>query len=111
MLLAPKWQGSVTASVDKPISANLNVAGTLLYSYMSKYFTTDDNNPIVAQKGYSLVNARIGVHTADQKYGLYLAVKNMFNKRYAVYGTSSGTSDYIIPGAPRIISGQLEVKF
>ena len=111
MLLAPKWQGSVTANVDKPISANLNVAGTLLYSYMSKYFTTDDNNPIVAQKGYSLVNARIGVHTADQKYGLYLAVKNMFNKHYAVYGTSSGTSDYIIPGAPRIISGQLEVKF
>ena len=111
MLLAPKWQGSVTASVDKPISANLNVAGTLLYSYISKYFTTDDNNPIVAQKGYSLVNARIGVHTADQKYGLYLAVKNMFNKHYAVYGTSSGTSDYIIPGAPRIISGQLEVKF
>ena len=35
----------------------------------------------------------------------------MFNKHYAVYGTSSGTSDYIIPGAPRIISGQLEVKF
>jgi outer membrane receptor protein involved in Fe transport len=53
------------------------------------------------------VNLRVGAHTADKRYGVYLSVKNVFNKHYAVFGTAN----YQIPGAPRIISGVVEVKF
>jgi hypothetical protein len=43
--------------------------------------------------------------------GVYLSIKNLFNKHYQVFGTSSNTASYSTPGAPRIIMGQVELKF
>jgi outer membrane receptor protein involved in Fe transport len=107
MVQSPKWQGGLTANLDMPVTDNWNLAGTILYSYMSSFFFEDSNAPVTRQKGFSLVNLRLGAHTADKKLGAYLSVKNLFNKRYSVFGTAN----YQIPGAPRIISGVVEVKF
>lgn len=111
LVQSPTWQGGATAALDMPITSQFNLAATVLYSFNSRYCTSDDCNPIVNQKAFSLVNTRVGIKTSDERYGLYLSVKNLFNKRYTLFGTSSPTSDYTIPGAPRIISGQIEVKF
>ncbi|RYH10048.1 MAG: TonB-dependent receptor, partial [Alphaproteobacteria bacterium] len=111
MVQSPEWQGGLTANLDMPITDQYNLSGTLLYSYISKYFTSDENSASVSQDGFSLVNLRLGVRTEDNKYGVYLSVKNVFDKRYALFGSFSGTSEYTIPGAPRIIGAQVEVKF
>ena len=104
---APKWQGGITANLDMPVTDNWNLAGTLLYSYKSNFYFEDSNAPITKQKSFSLVNLRVGAHTADKKLGAYLSIRNLFNKHYAVFGTAN----YIIPGAPRIIQGVIELKF
>jgi outer membrane receptor protein involved in Fe transport len=106
------------------VTDNWNFAATVLYSYSSKFFNDDENTPDhkpggcglpthcgAVQKAYSLVNVRAGVHSADNKIGVYVSVKNLFNKFYQAFGTSSNTAIYEIPGTPRIIMGQLELKF
>ncbi len=109
---APKWQGGLTAQLDMPVTDGWNVAGTVLYSFSSKFFNDDKNNPNgTVQKAYSVMNVRAGVHTHDNRLGVYVSVKNLFDKRYQVFGTSSGTANYDTPGAPRIIMGQVELKF
>jgi len=112
MIQSPKWQGGVTAQLDMPVTDNWNIAATWLTMFSTKFFNDDTNSPTgTIQKSYSVTNARLGTHTADGKIGVYVAVKNLFNKRYQAFGTSSVTANYSTPGAPRIIMGQVELKF
>jgi iron complex outermembrane receptor protein len=112
MIESPKWQGGLTAQMDVPVTDNWNFAGTVLYSFSSKFYNTDSNNPLgTTQKAYSVMNLRAGAHTRDNRLGAYLSIKNVFDKHYQVFGTSSNTANYSTPGAPRIIMGQLELKF
>ncbi len=112
MIQSPEWQGGLTAQADVPVTDNWNLASTVLYSFSSKFFNTDSNTPANnQQKAYSITNVRFGAHTRDKALGVYVSVKNLFNKRYQTFGTSSNTAQYTTPGAPRIIMGQVEVKF
>ena len=112
IIQAPKWQGGLSAQLDAPVTDGWNIAGTVLYSFSSKFFNNDANDPNgTTQNAYSVVNLRAGVHTSDNRLGLYVSAKNVFDKRYQVFGTTSGTSNYEVPGAPRIIMGQVELKF
>jgi iron complex outermembrane receptor protein len=115
MIQSPKWQGGLTAQMDLPVTDNWNLAGTVLYSFSSKFFNDDENRPASAggtiQKAYSVTNVRFGAHSADNRLGVYVSVKNLFNKHYQVFGTSSNTASYSTPGAPRIVMGQVELKF
>ena len=112
MIQAPAWQGGLTAQLDAPITDGWNVAGTVLYSFSSKFYNTDENTPTgTIQDAYSVTNLRAGVHTSDNRLGFYVSVKNLFDKRYQVFGSSSNTANYDTPGAPRIIMGQVELKF
>jgi iron complex outermembrane receptor protein len=112
MIQSPKWQGGLTAQMDLPVTDDWNIAGTVLYSFSSKFFNTDENTPAYnQQKAYSITNVRFGVHRSDNRLGVYVSVKNLFDKRYQVFGTSSNTANYSTPGAPRIVMGQVELKF
>jgi len=112
MIQSPKWQGGFTAQMDLPVTDSWNFAGTVLYSFSSKFFNTDTNLPANnQQKAYSITNVRAGAHTRDNRLGVYVSVKNLFNKHYQAFGTSSNTAQYSTPGAPRIIMGQVELKF
>jgi iron complex outermembrane receptor protein len=112
MPYSSKLQGSLTASLDAPISDNLNAVASILYSYSSKYYTELTDNEAISQKAYSLVNLRAGVKTSDGRLGGYVSVRNLFNKYYKVYGTSFGAAGTVfLPGPPRIIQGTIELKF
>ncbi len=115
MPFSSKWQGSLTANLDVPVTDNYNFVGSVLASYMSKYYNDLTDEPTLAQKGYALVNLRAGFRTADHKIGAYVSVRNLFNKLYKAYGTGFGNG-YVagtvyVPGPPRIISGTVELKF
>jgi iron complex outermembrane receptor protein len=112
MPFSSKWQGSVTASLDAPVTDSFNAVASILYSYQSKYTTELTADPRVSQKGFSLVNLRAGVKTSDGRLGGYISVRNLFNKLYKVYGTTFGGAGAVyIPGHPRIVQGTVEVKF
>lgn len=110
MLYAPKWQGGASLHVDRPISDKLNVEGTVLYSYSSSY-DVDLNAPLTSQDAYSLVNLRVGVKTSDDRIGVYLNARNVFNTFYAAFGQRDAVGSEQLPGAPRVITGEVQFKF
>jgi iron complex outermembrane receptor protein len=112
MLYAPKWQGGFTADLDQPINNNLRLVGNLLVSYLGN--TLQSLNPAqadVVQKAYFLTNMRIGVRTMNDHVGVYLYVNNVFNKYYTTFGSSSGLDAAQVEGDPRIIGGEVQIKF
>ena len=63
-----------------------------------------------------MISGRAGVRTDDNRYGVYLDVANLFNKYYAVYGSTFANADgtlrgAFVPGTPRVVKGTVEVKF
>jgi iron complex outermembrane receptor protein len=111
MVYAPKLQAGFTANLDQPISDQLRLVGNLLTSHISKVKQSlTDGTPTMFQPGYWLTNVRIGVRTTDDHYGAYLYVNNLFNKYYTVYGSFTLGNEQV-EGNPRIIGGELDVKF
>jgi iron complex outermembrane receptor protein len=111
MILAPKWQGGFQVNYDQPINDSMNVKGNLLYSYISSHNFGALEDPLIRQKGYSLVNLRAGMTFMHDRLGLYLFANNLFDKRYYVFGSTSGVGSYNTPANPRLIGGTVEVKF
>jgi iron complex outermembrane receptor protein len=111
MIYAPKLQAGFSADLDQPINDKLRLAGSLLVSHISK--TVQSQNPAqpwVVQPGYWLANMRIGIRTSEH-LGVFLYVNNLFNKYYTTFGSSSGLGASQVEGDPRIIGGEVQVKF
>jgi iron complex outermembrane receptor protein len=109
--MAPRWQGGFGANLDTPINDRLRLVFNGLASYTSSYFYTESGNPYAAQRGYWLVNTRVGVVTANERIGVYLFANNLFDKAYTVFGSESAAGGYTTDGSPRIIGGTVELKF
>jgi iron complex outermembrane receptor protein len=112
MIYAPKLQAGFTADLDQPITDKLRLVGSVLVSHISK--TIQAENPgqaNVVQPGYWLSNMRIGVRTMDDHVGIYAFVNNVFNKYYTTFGSSSGLNAAQVEGDPRIIGGEVQIKF
>jgi iron complex outermembrane receptor protein len=111
MILAPHWQGGAQISYDQPINDKYRFKGNVLFAYISHHYFTTDEDRTADQNGYATVNLRAGVATIDDRYGLYLFVNNVADKRYFVFGATSALSSFEVPGNPRLIGGTLEVKY
>lgn len=111
MVQSPKWQGGASITIDAPITDRLNVVGSALWSYSSRFFSDDTNAASTSQRAYSLVNLRAGVKTNDHRLGAYISVRNLFNKYYQAYGYLSALSANVMPGDRRIVMGTVEFKF
>jgi iron complex outermembrane recepter protein len=112
---APKWQLSFTANLDQPVSDSLNLVGSLLIAHTSKVLYAQSANPLTLPDAtgpaYWLANMRMGVKTADEKYGFAVVADNIFNTIYYVNSSSTGSGNTRLPGNPRIIRGEFTVKF
>ena len=60
---------------------------------------------------YWLANLRVGVKTADDHVGVFLVVTNLFNRGYYTFGSTGGLGNNFVWGDPRIISGEVQIKF
>jgi iron complex outermembrane recepter protein len=111
MILAPEWQGGVQASFDQPFSDSLRLQANVLFSYISAHYFTSQQIETMRQKGYSVVNAKLGLATMDDRITVFAYANNVFDTRYAVFGTSNSVTDNVTPGDPPIIGGGIEVRF
>lgn len=111
MILAPEWQGSLVADFEMPIGSNLDAVATVLYSYISEFYTDDRNIEDTSQDAYSVVNLRFGARTSDGQYGAYVSVKNLFEEEYITWGSAAPSAYSVQTGNPRIVTAELEVKF
>jgi iron complex outermembrane receptor protein len=112
---SPKWQLSFTGDLDQPISDQYRLVGTLLVSHLSSMVFLQSNLPGVlpepGQPGYWLANARLGVRTANDNYGVAIFANNLFNKGYLTYGSSSSLGNQLTWGTPRVAGVEVTAKF
>ncbi|GIX30180.1 MAG: hypothetical protein KatS3mg124_0652 [Porticoccaceae bacterium] len=111
---APEWQWAWRAEWDLPLpSESLHMVGNLLASYVDdvvfKYSALPGLLPDARGDSYWLVNLRLGVRTADDRWGLYLVADNLLDKVYFI-GADAGTFGNLLNyGTPRVV--RLEATF
>jgi iron complex outermembrane receptor protein len=116
MINSPDFQVSLTANLDQPLNDRFNLIGTALFTHTASILFQQSGLPGVlpdiVQPAYSLVNLRLGVRTADARYQFTVDADNVFNQAYTVNGSSSASGGNVFQwGNPRIVRGELQVKF
>jgi iron complex outermembrane receptor protein len=119
MTNSPTWMASFSLNLDQPISDNFRLVGNFVESYVDDVIFNFANadilgNPQPAPTGpaYWLTNLRLGVATADDKYEISFFANNLFNKYYLTQGTSASANGIQLePGNPRILGGEISIKF
>lgn len=96
----PKHAFGVSANLDQPISETLVLTAGGDFQYTGANFFDNPNTPLLKFDSEILLNARIGVRDADNKWELTAWAKNLTNElNYAskleLFGTIYGT--YIAP--------------
>jgi iron complex outermembrane receptor protein len=118
---APEISATLAATFEQPIGSY--VLRTIIGAkYTSEYNTGSNLDPRKIQDAFTLVNARIGFGSADQRWILELWAQNVTDEEYfqvAFDATLQGTSTGAAPtsmidaflGAPRTYGATARFKF
>lgn len=102
--LAPLWSGSVGITYEHNITDDLIGRFAVNSKSVSGYNTGSDLDPVKNQPGYTLVNARVGVTSADKRWAVEAFAQNLFDDVYYQVGFNavlqSGSYDAFL-GQPR----------
>jgi len=103
---APKKSAVFGFDYDIPLASagKITIGSDLKYQSKQYYFTTNQDNPRLAQDGYTLANARVAYKTADDALTYTAYVNNLSDKKYlnhALPGTAGSFGDTSIWGEPR----------
>lgn len=79
---SPEWRISVSPRYEADISDSLTAFGQFTINYTSEQQFAVEQDPLLVQPGYALVDASIGVKALDDRYTLTLFVKNLFDENY-----------------------------
>lgn len=80
--LAPKYSGSGSMTYETSIGGNLKARFNIGAKYSSKYNTGSDLFPPKVQKGYTVVNGRVGLGSDDDRWSVELWAQNLLNEKY-----------------------------
>ena len=80
--------------------------------YTSRYNTGSDLHPVKDQEAFTLVNARIGIGSADERWSVELYSNNLFDQDYiasiqALYGVGAYGA---YAGEPRMIGTTVRLR-
>jgi outer membrane receptor protein involved in Fe transport len=102
--LAPLWSEALSATYERPLTEGLTGRLIVNAKRVSAFNTGSDLDPVKTQPGFTLVNARIGVGSADRRWMLEAWAENLFDKTYEQVAFSAlfqpGSYDAFL-GAPR----------
>jgi iron complex outermembrane receptor protein len=116
MINSPEWQVSLNADLDQPITDNLRLIGNVVAAHTSEVLwqasAIPGFLPDAVGDAYWLVNARLGVKSADSNWELAVYAKNLFNAGYSTFGNSAESyGNILLWGDPRIIGMEANFKF
>jgi iron complex outermembrane receptor protein len=80
---APRWSANLNGEYDHPLAAGLDGYVSTNVSYRGAVSSDPVPDPNERIKSFTLVNGRVGVRTADGRYGLAIFARNLFDKRFA----------------------------
>ncbi|WP_374283067.1 TonB-dependent receptor [Novosphingobium sp.] len=78
---SPDWRISVAPRYDYR-GDSVNAFAQFGVNFTSAQVFTSENDPLTVQQAYTLVDASVGISTADDRYSLTVFVKNLFNVNY-----------------------------
>jgi iron complex outermembrane receptor protein len=79
---SPEWRVSVSPRYETDISSSLGAFGQFSINYTSAQQFAVEQDPLLWQPAYVLVDASIGIKTIDDRYSLTVFVKNLFDENY-----------------------------
>ncbi|MBM6993382.1 MAG: TonB-dependent receptor [Prevotella sp.] len=114
--LTPKHSFSVGLDLSLPLNAKSGIFFRPTYSYKSKVFFEDSNEPELVQDGYGLCNFVAGyrIQPARTYYEFSLFGKNIFDKKYIIDAGNSGRQigfPTFVGGTRSVIGVQMKVGF
>ena len=95
MSLAPKYSASGSLTYETPVGGDMKARFNIGAKYSSAYNTGSDLFPPKVQKAYTVVNGRVALGAADDRWTVELWGLNLFNEKYyqvAFNGTLQGSS-------------------
>ncbi len=109
---APKWNVNGLVQYDWSLDLGTIRAQTD-FTWSSKQFFTADNNSILSQSAYGIVNGRLAFISYDEKYQLSVWVKNILDEEYFTFGTPIEVLGWNILGVgdPRTVGVTLGMSF
>ncbi|MDO7835765.1 TonB-dependent receptor [Sphingobium sp. HBC34] len=78
---SPDWRVGVTPRYDYE-GDSFNAFAQISANFTSAQNFTAELDPLTVQPAYTLVDATVGITTADKRYGVSLFVKNLFDEYY-----------------------------
>jgi outer membrane receptor protein involved in Fe transport len=119
---APEWSGSLSATFEQPIGANLLFRANLGAKYTSEYNTGSNLDVRKIQDAYTLVNARLGFGAENESWMIEAWAQNLTDEEYyqvAFDATLQGSSAGAVPtstidaflGPPRTYGVTARFKF
>jgi outer membrane receptor protein involved in Fe transport len=112
--LAPDNSLSLGLLWDVPLAADRTFYFRPSYTWRSRVYFEDNNNPDYAQAGYGLFNLRTGVTFGKGRWDLGVWGSNLTNRKYLADGGNTGENFNVptyVPGAPRTFGISISGKF
>ena len=110
LLVTPRYTGSLTATLNLPMSNGSMVRPSVTASYNDGFYWFADNR--LETPAYTIVNAQVAWTSPDEKYGVRLWAKNLTDEYYYVARLSrAGIGDSQVPAAPMTFGVTLNAKF
>jgi iron complex outermembrane receptor protein len=79
---APEWKASGSISYEGNLSSDLLLRMSAEANYQSRVFFSPFNENVVSNRPMTLINARIGIATGDDRWELAVIGKNLTDKDY-----------------------------
>ncbi|MBX2876850.1 MAG: TonB-dependent receptor [Saprospiraceae bacterium] len=111
--LTPKHSFSAGVNINTKIAKDLRFNFTPTISYKSKVFFEEDNQDLISQDAYSLLNLKAGF-TYKGKYNVSFFGNNLLDEEYIIDAGNTGGAFGIptfIAGPPRMVGVQLSADF
>ncbi|MCB5187419.1 TonB-dependent receptor [Methylobacillus caricis] len=112
---APRWSALLAASYRIPLQngSKVTLGGDARYLGKQYFFVVPQDNDLLNQDPYTLVNARVTYSTKDDKVELTGYVNNLFDKEYRYHALppQNSTGNIVYWGNPRTIGASLTVRF
>ena len=108
---SPQWQLNGSVAYDAPLSEKLGLAVNLDANYQAKMAGSLGQEIGFDVRAYTLVNAGVALHSADDKWRIGLYAKNLFNTYH--WSSVDVLTDTVFrtPGMARTYGLRLSFKY
>ncbi|MFM5923768.1 MAG: TonB-dependent receptor [Novosphingobium sp.] len=113
LALSPEVTFSGQVDYEVPLASGLSLAFQPAFSYRSNQFFSADNNPLLRQDGYWLVDGRIALEGQDGRWEAAVFGRNLTARKYVNFATDLtdfGTIEQF-RGEPRTFGVELRFKY